>query len=276
MKFSFFKKFFDFKDERAIFASERRDFLEAFSLVYQRYLSRGYISPNEKELFYTPYQVLSDSRVGLCFSQKKKILLSTASIVLDSDLGLPSDVIYKKELDILRSKGYKLAEITCLAAKDNNFFQNGLFPLWRLLFLYARLKGVTCLVVSIRPNHRSFYEKMFFFRPAGKIKIYEGVFNVPVILEKLDLVQLDDFRRCTINPFKKELFNFFLKEPSLPELVELTKVKNISSQDFWFFFMDSQKLFVSLPPHFQKFFSLTFDLVLSLKRSEVEKIIENF
>ncbi|WP_197460580.1 N-acyl amino acid synthase FeeM domain-containing protein, partial [Thermodesulfatator autotrophicus] len=122
------------------FAFSRKDFFHAFELVYKRYLSYQLIRPNEKKLFYTPYQALPNSRVCIAYNKMmNEKIASTATVVIDSELGLPGDSTYKAELDKLRAKGRKLAEITCLAAERDLCYRNGILFVFRLLYRYARL-----------------------------------------------------------------------------------------------------------------------------------------
>ncbi len=254
----------------AYFAKDNRDFEAAFSLVYSRYLASNLIHKNEKELFYTPYQALSDSRVCLGFQilNGKRKVVSTATVVMDSFLGLPSDSTYKRELDALRDKGRRLAEITCLAAERDFCYRNGLLYVFRLLYRYARKKGATDFVISIHPKHRDFYEKIFLFKPIGPVKYYKNLYDAPAILECLDLTTVRERYYALYGEFPEgRLFADFLLDISfLSDLWELSRITNMKSKDFWYFYMDFWKLFPSFPPHFQKFFSLHFDMILSERR----------
>ncbi|OAG27979.1 N-acyl amino acid synthase FeeM domain-containing protein [Thermodesulfatator autotrophicus] len=249
---------------RVKFASKRKEFLNVFSLVYDRYLKSGYIKPNEKKLFYTPYQALPDSRVCFAYNPSDKRILSTATIVIDSELGLPSDSIYKKEIDNLRSKGRKLAEISCLAAKHDIHYRNGIFSIFRLIYRYACQKGVTDFIISIRPKHKKFYEEILLFKQIGQEKPHKSYFNTLVVLERLDLTVGYEYFYKIYNEFPegKIFADFFVHIDYLDDILELSKVRNMSAKDFWFFFMDYWTIFPSFPPQFQKFFSLKFDMIM--------------
>jgi len=249
---------------RVFFARERRDFQEAFSLVYKRYLACNLIHPNDEKIFYTPYQALPQSRVCLAYKIDSKKITSTATIVLDNPLGLPSDNTYPNELQKLRSQNRKLAEITCLAAERDLCYRNGLLFVLRLLYRYARQKGVTDFVISIHPKHRDFYEKIFLFRPIGPIRAYKNLYSAPAILERLDLTTVEERYYELYGKFEegKIFADFFLRQIYFSDIRELSHIKNMSSQDFWYFFMEFRRLFPSFPPSFQSFFAINFDLVL--------------
>ncbi|WP_041434593.1 N-acyl amino acid synthase FeeM domain-containing protein [Thermodesulfatator indicus] len=252
------------REYRAKFASSREDFLKAFSLVYRRYLNYRLIKTNEKELFYTPYQALPDSRVCISYHKLTGQITSTATVVLDSELGLPSDSTYKAELDALRAKGRKLAEITCLAAERDLCYRNGILFVFRLLYRYARLKGATDFVISIHPKHRDFYEKIFLFEPIGEVKYYQNLYNAPAVLEKLDLTTVKErfYKVYGEFPEGKLFADFLIIIDYLDDIPELAKVRNMKARDFWHFFMDYWALFPSFLPHFQKFFSIKFDMIV--------------
>jgi len=250
---------------RAYFAREKRDFQKAFSLVYNRYLACNLIRPNEREIFYTPYQALPQSRVCLAHKIGSPEITSTATIVIDNPLGLPSDSTYPEELDRLRAQGRKLAEITCLAAKRDFCYRNGLLFVLRLLYRYARQKKVTDFVISIHPKHRDFYEKIFLFEPIGPVRAYKNLYSAPAILERLDLTTVREKYYEVYGGFPegKIFADFFLKLTYFSDIAELSRIKNMKSQDFWYFFMEFWRLFPSFPPSFQAFFAINFDLVLS-------------
>jgi len=250
---------------RAFFAKERKDFQQAFSLVYKKYLAYDLIRPNEKEIFYTPYQALPESRVCLAHKIGSEKITSTATIVIDNHLGLPSDSTYPNELQNLRSQGRKLAEITCLAAERDFCYRNGLLFVLRLLYRYARQKGVTDFVISIHPKHRDFYEKIFLFEPIGPLRPYKNLYSAPAILERLDLTTVKEryYKIYGHFPEGKIFADFFLKLTYFSDILELSRIKNMKSQDFWYFFMEFWRLFPSFPPSFQSFFAINFDLVLA-------------
>lgn len=271
------------KRYQAFFCTRRKEFYQAFSLVYRRYLACQLIRPNEKEIFYTLYQALPESRVCVSCGPDPSQITSTATIVIDSPLGLPSDSTYHQELNRLRDKGRKLAEITCLAAEKDFCYRNGLLFVLRLLYHYAVRKKVTDFVISIHPKHREFYEKIFLFKPIGPIKNYKNLYNAPAILEHLDLTTVKEkfYEAYGDFPEGKIFADFFLKISFLSDIEELSKVKNMKSRDFWYFFMKFETLFPSFPPDFQAFFAINFDLVLQEKideeigeETEEEKLLE--
>jgi len=256
------------KGYRVFFAKEREDFRKAFALVYKRYLANQLIMPNKKEIFYTLYQALPESRVCLALKVGSSEITSTATIVLDNPLGLPSDSTYKDILDRLRTEGRRLAEITCLAAERDFCYRNGLLFVLRLLYRYARQKKVTDFVISIHPKHREFYEKIFLFEPIGPVRAYKNLYSAPAILERLDLTTVKEryYELYGSFPEGKIFADFFLKLAFFSDIAELSRFKNMKSSDFWYFFMDFQKLFPSFPSGFQTFFAIKFDLVLAKER----------
>ena len=255
------------KPVRTVFASTKEHFWDAFSLIYEQYYRHGFIPFNEKKIFFTPYLALPESRVCIGYSQQN-IPICTSTIVIDSELGLPSDSTFNKELNLLRKQNRKLAEITCLASKERSFFPSNLFPVWKLLYHYSKTKKVTDIVVSIRPKHRLFYERFLCFEPVSGLKTYKGVYNnVPVILEKLDLRLISK----KLAKSKKSNLSFvskFFMNLNLVEIFEISKFKNMDPEIFWFFFIKNQKIFPTLPPAFQALFSLEYDLILYEEKTQ--------
>ncbi len=241
----------------------REDFEDAFALLYQRYYGAGLIPENSARLYLTPYQALPKSRICVARSRETGEIMSTATLVLDSELGLPSDFIYKEEIDILRREGRRLAEFTCLAAKNNYspfHHHNGLFYVFRLLYRYAVSMGVTDIVISINRKHSFFYEKILLFRPLGPEKVYHKLQNAPAVLEHLDLTTAKERFRKAYEDFEEgqAFYSFFAERGQLNDLFELIKPVNMSASIFQEFYIYRTNLWETMELPFKKFFGRYF------------------
>ncbi len=241
----------------------KEDFEDAFALLYERYHGAGLIPESPSRLYLTPYQALPKSRICIARNKETGEIMSTATLVIDSELGLPSDFIYKEEIDILRREGRRLAEFTCLAAKNNYspfHHHNGLFYVFRLLYRYAVSMGVTDIVISINRKHSFFYEKILLFRPLGAEKVYHKLQNAPAILEHLDLTTAKERFKRAYEEFEEGLafYNFFAERGQLTDLLELIKPVNMSASIFQEFYVSRTRVWESMEPPFKKFFGRYF------------------
>jgi hypothetical protein len=89
------------------------ELFQAYSLVYRNYLRAEYIDPHASEMRYSSHNALPQT-VTLVAKLRSSVV-TTASIVFDSPLGLPMDSIYHDELEQLRRERARLCEVTMLA-----------------------------------------------------------------------------------------------------------------------------------------------------------------
>jgi hypothetical protein len=85
--------------------------------------------------------------------------VATASVAFDGPLGLPADAAARTQLDKLRAKGRKLAEVYAVAtAKSLGFAaKDVLLHLFRLAHLCAaKLEGATDILVATPPRHAGY------------------------------------------------------------------------------------------------------------------------
>ncbi|MDQ7033120.1 MAG: hypothetical protein Q9M37_10480 [Desulfonauticus sp.] len=239
------------------FCYRKEDFEEAFSLLYKRYRQVGLIPEYSEKIFFTPYQALPNSRVCIARSLETNRVTSTATLVIDSPLGLPSDCLYKDIIDKLRKDRGLLAEFTCLAAEPDIFSRNGLFYVFRLLYKYAIKNGVTDIVISIHPKHTAFYELILLFERVGSLRYYPNLIDAPAYLERLDLIEVRKKYEEAYLSFDegKTFFDFFFEKKFPEDIVEISRPKNMSPEIFKYFFLEKTKKFYSLEQDFQEFFT---------------------
>lgn len=117
--------------------------------------------------------------------------IATATLGLDSEIGLMADEIYGEETDRLRAEERRLCEMTKLAVEHVVRSKRVLASLFHISLIYARhLYGRTDCLIEINPRHVRFYEVMLGFEPLGEVKICQRV-NAPARLMKLDIERAD-------------------------------------------------------------------------------------
>ncbi|WP_456433737.1 N-acyl amino acid synthase FeeM domain-containing protein [Thermosulfuriphilus sp.] len=173
---------------KVVLAQDIKSFQDGFSLVHKRYVDVGMIDPQPNGLWITPYHALPTTRVCVAYDTRGNPL-STATLIIDSPLGLPSDKIadYKTKIDQLRARGRKIAEFSSLAAIPNIEGRNGLLHVLRLLTKYAFFEEVDDLVVSVHYKHSLFYERILLFERLGEPRPHPVFNDALAILEHLDL-----------------------------------------------------------------------------------------
>jgi hypothetical protein len=118
------------------------------------------------------------------------------SLISDGALGLPMESIYPSEVCQLRSQGYSLAEVSCLADRRRHLTRT--IPVFvnlnALLVQYARHHGIEKLLIAVHPRHERFYQRLLGFTRIGDEKSYPSVCDRPAVAACHDFIQLDKLR----------------------------------------------------------------------------------
>lgn len=203
-------------------AEEVDDYIKCFRLLHDVYVQAGYSKPSETALRITPHHSEPKSRVFLgCIKDNglNRTPIYTISLFPDGDLGLPMDMAFKKELDILRSKGLKLAEAGCLASNPSYRRGDKNIPMLgnRLILDYAanHLEADE-LVITIHPKYLWIYEDILLFERIGETSSYSYVNGNPAVALKLNLkTMIKEYKKAyAFAPLERDLHHFFFEAPS--------------------------------------------------------------
>jgi hypothetical protein len=117
--------------------------------------------------------------------------IATATLGLDSEIGLLADELYKDESDQLRGDGRRLCEMTKLAVEHVVRSKRVLASLFHIALIYARhLHNRDDCLIEINPRHVKFYEAMMGFQAMGEAKVCRRV-SAPARLMRLNLEMAD-------------------------------------------------------------------------------------
>ena len=117
--------------------------------------------------------------------------IATATLGLDSEIGLLVDELYRDESERLRREGRHLCEMTKLAVEHVVRSKQVLASLFHISLIYAHhLHDRDDCLIEINPRHVKFYEAMLGFEPIGETKMCRRV-NAPARLLRLDLGRAD-------------------------------------------------------------------------------------
>ncbi len=192
------------------------DYLSAFNLVYKVFVKTGYTSPSKTPFRIAPQHCNSDSRIFIGTHKDGDIekLIYSISIFPDSDNGLPMDMVFKKELDLLRSKGRFIVESGHLAADPSYKMNTMNIPMLgnKMLHQYAsKHLNADDIVIAIHPKHQWIYEDFLLFEKIGEIKEYSYANNNPALAMRLDLrTAKKKYKKAYKNMNKRNnLYHFF-------------------------------------------------------------------
>lgn len=171
----------------------------AWHLVYLRYRQLGLIDANPWELHATPYARHERSLVVV--GSKNAEVVSTLTIIHDTDWSLPLECAYPREIEDLRCRGRRLLEVGLLADRREQIarYIDALMSLFRFPWFNAKYTGCD-IICGVHPHHAEFYEKVFGFVRCGPTRTYSRVKDHPVVLLRLDIaasLKLTELPRAT-------------------------------------------------------------------------------
>ncbi|MFC1808176.1 hypothetical protein ACFL0T_07440 [Candidatus Omnitrophota bacterium] len=220
-------------------ARSRKELEEAFSLVYREYTCRGYTPKHYKsKLRLSLYNALPGTTTFIGLIGKR--VVSTVTLVPDSELGIPMDKLYKKEVDKIRKKKRRVAEVSQLAV-DGKIFPKGWFSMFnfsKLIFIFRLFKLVLDysvdvlkldnLCIAVNPRHQYLY-KFLGFIEIGKLKYYGTLNRAPAIAKTIDLNTAEERSKSRRGLYKI----FFSKKTPASMFAKKFKLKD---QDIDYFF----------------------------------------
>jgi len=160
------------------------DYIEAWSIVYERYLMLKLIDPNPYGIWVFPEYLCKKSITLLAY--EKQSLIATVSGVWSEKL--PLDEYYPEELNKLRTKHNTIVEGGLIAKRSAGISQNYVVQMIDVFYslLYDPL-NLCKIVIGLHPNASAIYEERYNYKIMGTDKIYTILRNAPVRLLHSDL-----------------------------------------------------------------------------------------
>ncbi len=173
---------------RVRIAQRRNDFLQAFRLLYDAYLTRGYIAPHPARIRFGPHYAYNSTRT-LVVETRAGNVVGTLSVVGDSHRGLPMELVYGREVAALRSLRRRLAEATGFAIRlpGQHRSATAFFALTRFLVQYCYWCRYDDLLITVHPLQVPFYEQVLGFEVLAGCRPHPMVQGAPGVALRLDL-----------------------------------------------------------------------------------------
>ena len=163
------------------------DLRQAYRLVHDVFLGRGFIEPDPSRMRVRIYETTPETATFIAKVEDR--VVAVLSVVEDSsDLGLPSDGAFKDELDTLRDAGRRLCEVTNQAVAED--YRKSAVPteLMRCAIAVSLTGGYHEAIATISPRHNGFYD-LLGFRQIGSRRSYSKTIDDPVIALSMDIDQ---------------------------------------------------------------------------------------
>lgn len=161
---------------------------KAYEYVNKIYRSKGYTKNKSNNLWLTIYDALPDTTT-LIAEDKNGAISGTLTLVPDSPIGLPSDELYKSQIDRLRRAGRNINELISLGI--NSPQKNSIKALACLFYcaylLSWRAQKHNDFVIAVNPRHEKFYCSKILFRRIGPLTKCTRVNGAPAVFLNLPL-----------------------------------------------------------------------------------------
>jgi hypothetical protein len=197
---------------------------KAFKLVHDIYLGKGYALRLESGsgLWCTLHHLHPYTLTFLAV--KAGQAAGTVSIVPDSRLGLPADIIFPERLAVLRKAGRRLSEIFSLGV-DEGIAHSAVdltMHLYRLVHLAAnRLFHNTDIVASVMAHHAAFYSKFLLFDEVFPDSRQSPKTGEQVVFARMNLETMESryARRYSRLKGKKNLHRWFFQNEDAEAMI---------------------------------------------------------
>lgn len=226
-------------------ANKITDRIQAYQLLYSVYIEKEFATPNKTKMWYSLFDAHPDTVTFIAKEYDK--VVGAITVVFDSEMGLPAENVYAKEINQLKKQNKKPAEIISLGiSKEARGAQKVLVKLFNLAYLTA--KGVhlaSDIIITVNPKHTPFYIKKMFFEIIGENKNYDKVSGAPATLLILNFKKIEDLvntiRFKTYN--KKTIYHLFFKADEKEDVIRMIKneISPMTKEEINYFFEDETK-----------------------------------
>lgn len=232
---------------------DQNEINQAFKLLYESYLTSGLMDPKSHELRITKYHCLPTSVIVVAIYEGE--VIGTVTHVLDSQLGLPTDM--SVDLSSFRKRGKRIAEISALAVKKGFRRSHALlFAMTRYAYHYAtKFAGVNYWIIGVRSNVASYYQGLFFFNRFKTKKIaHSFVKDSPSYFLYANLNELESLflKHYGHRPDNQNLYKFY-KQKKISEMGDFSQFKfnlpinyNYDRESFENYFREKERIIDSL------------------------------
>lgn len=230
---------------------------KAYQLVYDIYRlpDIDYAEEHPSKMWYSLYNANPSTITLIVRNNILNKIVATLTIVLDTELGLPMKESYPRQIENLRAKKKRCAEIISLGFDKSALGScEILVQLFKFSYLITRnIYHATDFLIMIKPRHASFYEKKLCFEKIGDEVICKKIKNRPVALYQLNLIEAEKKAQWELDSdtlelkHNKGIFKSFVEAQNCDLLMNKLREKVIKSEmtinDLEYLFIESRDIF---------------------------------
>ncbi|MFW5781697.1 MAG: N-acyl amino acid synthase FeeM domain-containing protein, partial [Candidatus Muiribacteriaceae bacterium] len=156
-------------------AENENEYIGSFSLVHDVYSEMGVMEKKKNGMRVSVFNTLPSTKVLVLRNGRE--IASTMTLIFDSELGLPSDDLFREEIDAFRRKGLRILEVGAFASRKDVREQNPriAIELCKAAIGFADYADVDILIAGVNPKYTRIYRKMLGFDFVGEPKEYPKV-----------------------------------------------------------------------------------------------------
>ncbi len=244
----------------------RTEWEQAFKLLHDISVQRGIYPAKPSGMRIAPYHALPSSAVFVAMHGDR--VVGTMTLVEDSPLGLPMEPVFPSEIERLRVRKRRMAEVSMLAV-DRDFRGTGMTMtmnrvMWRWAYFYRK---ITDLMAAVRPSIGDYYTTTLLFEQQGGPQAYRSLNNTPVVPLRLDLeTAVARYQKAygeRPRPGLRNLYRFMVTDRDITAVklprrlnhiwVETDAVTPMTTADFRYFFVEHESVLDHLDAPRRKF-----------------------
>src|SRR5262245_15479234 len=161
---------------------ERQRALELHRDVYVR---KGLVREETLKPQVLPQACVPGSAIFV--AKERDAIVGTITFYLDSVIGLPIDEVHGEEIDGVRRRFARVAEVGGLAVLEPRRGVGITMALYLAAFRWAVATRAQCIVACVNPSSRRVYSKLLLFEVLGECKPHPRFLSAPSIPIGLDL-----------------------------------------------------------------------------------------
>lgn len=166
----------------ALSRSDRQQALEVRRDVYRR---KGLLRENSLQPQVLPQACAPGSAIFV--AKEYGTIVGTISFYLDSEIGLPMDEVHGEEVNEMRRRFARVAEVGGLAVLEDRRGVGITMMLYLATFRWALATDAKCIVACVNPSSRRAYQKLLLFEVLGECKNHPRFLDAPSIPIGVDL-----------------------------------------------------------------------------------------
>jgi hypothetical protein len=169
-------------------AKTREELEAAYRLVHDVYVEEGYSDRQETGTRINLRYALPTTTTFIGTHRGRVVI--TMTLIGDSPLGLPMDMIFSEELFALRRQGRYFTEVGAFASHPDFRRKQQVLAMYlnKIMYTYAlHYLGSDDLVIAVNPKHEWVYRTLMLFEKIAGTKPYRYVKGAPAVAMRLNL-----------------------------------------------------------------------------------------